>query len=113
MIAHGLAGTTLAGATAVAADHSIAVAVITAASGLGVVVAAQIGAAIRETARRKAIDHDAEHRSELLDIAEHFRQELVEADSRNLDAENRAVAAEKEAARLRRENVRLRRERRG
>lgn len=97
MNGHGHLGLIAAGATAVAADHSIAVAIITAASGLTVVIAAQIGAAIREN--RRNIDHDAEHRAELLELVEFLRVELVEAHS--------------EIADLRDENKHLRGRRRG
>lgn len=94
MIGHGIAAATLAAATAVAGDHSIAVAVITAASGLTVIIAAQIGQGVREYLReqraqrkRRPIDHLTEHRDELLDIAEHFRLELIDAHEQIADLE--------------------------
>lgn len=96
VIGHAIAGTVVAGATAVAADHSIAVAIITAASGLAVVIVAQIGAGVREALRRKSVDHTAEHRDELLELVEFMRSELVEAHERENARKGRARRDQRE-----------------
>lgn len=87
MTGHGHLGVVVAGATAVAADHSIAAAIIVALGGLLTLIVGQITAEIIRRSR-KPIDHHAEVCAEQAELVDHLLSELVEERAARLDAEN-------------------------
>lgn len=83
----GVGALTVAGAAAVAADHSIASAVIVAVGGLLTLVIGQVTAEVIRRSR-KPIDHHAEVVAEQAELVDHLLSELVEERAARLDAEN-------------------------
>jgi hypothetical protein len=102
LVTHGVRALLVAGATAVASDHSIAAAVIVAAGGLLTLVVGQITAEIIRRTRRPPCDHHAELASEQSEMFNHLFAELVEERAAHLDADNARKAAENEVRRLKR-----------
>lgn len=85
--AHGGAGALVAAATAVAGDHSVEVALITAASGVAVVV---LGPIVSSWLRghHKPVDHHSEVIAEQKELVEHLLAELAELRGENRDLDN-------------------------
>lgn len=95
--AHGIRATIVAGATAVAGDHSVLVAVITASSGVAVVV---IGPLVSSwvRSRHKPVDHYTEVINEQAQLVKHLVAELDElrTDNKGLENENRRLRRRRE-----------------
>ena len=103
---HGVRALTVAAATAVAGDHSIASAVIVAAGGLLTVVAGQVTAALLRRVRKPPVDHHEEVIAEQKELAEHLIAELVEQRSENRDKDDQIRRQQAELRRLRRRDDR-------
>lgn len=85
--AHGFRATIIAGATAVAGDHSVLVACITASAGVAaVVIGPLVSSWIRS--RRPALDHKDEVIAEQRTLVEHLVSELSELRGEKQDQEN-------------------------
>lgn len=86
-IAHGGAGLLVAAGTAVAGDHSVEVALITAASGVAVVI---IGPMVSSwlRGRHKPVDHHSEVIAEQKELVAHLVAELAELRGENKDLDN-------------------------
>lgn len=79
-IPHGGTAVLLAAATKIASDHSIIAAVITATSGVLVVIIGPFVADWLRNRRKPPVDHTVEHEQELLHLSEHFLGQLEERD---------------------------------
>lgn len=86
-ITYGRAGVLVAAGTAVAGDHSVEVAIITAVSGVAVVIVGPIVSSWLR-ARHKPVDHHSEVITEQAHLVKHLVDELAELRGENKDLDN-------------------------